>query len=246
MSGRIPAFMLDCAPPAARTSDTSESEDDALNQGGPLSLNCWRVVVIALALVYGSGVPALAQSADGGRGGSAQGTVSDAPAGRRSEVAVLGGGGRMWPGFHLEADHRFATAMIQVGRTIRDRRGSAFAGTIEAFVELVPVFRMSQSNTATGFGVLPVSFRWNMDPANRVQPFFELASGVLITDKAVPEGTARFNFVAAAGPGLRVWLTERQALMLGYRFHHISNGNRLDLNPGINSNFFFAGLAIRR
>lgn len=195
-----------------------------------------RVALVALSIAFVCAPPA-----------EAQGPPSASPGAGQWELAVLGGAGEMWPGFHLEGPHRFQSLMLQLGKVVSRRRGSPpLAGNLEVVLELIPLFRMSQSRPASGVGVMPVSMRWNFGRTRGVQPFLELISGVLITNEAVPEGTARFNFVAAAGPGVRLWLSERRAVLLGYRFHHISNGNRLESNPGINSNFFYLGLSILR
>jgi hypothetical protein len=72
-------------------------------------------------------------------------------------------------------------------------------------------------------------------------PYAELAGGGLFTSNPVPPGTARANFTAHAGFGLRAFLRPQQAFVLGYRFHHISNGNRLPRNPGVNAHVVQVG-----
>jgi hypothetical protein len=57
----------------------------------------------------------------------------------------------------------------------------------------------------------------------------------------VPVGTARANFTAHTGFGIRAFVRAQQALVFGYRFHHISNGNRLDRNPGVNAHVLQVG-----
>jgi len=161
------------------------------------------------------------------------------------EAVILGGIGSMVPHFHLKDPHRFATAMVEWGQVATKRKGpGVLAGRLEVLIQILPLFVMSQSQRAYGVGFMPIFLRWDFDQRGRVQPFLELAGGLLLTNTAVPEGTARFNYLAHAGPGLRIWLNSREALLAGYSFHHLSNGNRLPSNPGINSNFFYAGISL--
>jgi hypothetical protein len=62
----------------------------------------------------------------------------------------------------------------------------------------------------------------------------------------MPEGTTRFSFTAQSGVGLRLHVAPRRALLLGYRFHHLSNGDRAETNPGVNSNLVYGGISFLR
>jgi hypothetical protein len=44
---------------------------------------------------------------------------------------------------------------------------------------------------------------------------------------------------------VRIHGSARHALVLGYRFQHISNGNQLRTNPGVNSHVLLAGWSVR-
>jgi opacity protein-like surface antigen len=50
------------------------------------------------------------------------------------------------------------------------------------------------------------------------------------------------HFAAAVGVGFRVRLSRRWALTLGYRYHHLSNGFRGSINPGLDANLLHFGL----
>ena len=54
------------------------------------------------------------------------------------------------------------------------------------------------------------------------------------------------NFTSHAGAGIRVPVAERWNVVVGYRFHHLSNRSTAPRNPGINSNVAYLGLAYRR
>jgi hypothetical protein len=43
---------------------------------------------------------------------------------------------------------------------------------------------------------------------------------------------------------VRVLIAGRQSLVLAYRFDHISNGNRLERNPGVNAHALHVGWSL--
>jgi hypothetical protein len=54
----------------------------------------------------------------------------------------------------------------------------------------------------------------------------------------------KLALVGETGGGLRVFTSERRAVTLGVRFHHISNGDRAGANRGLNQFIFYAGFSI--
>ena len=72
-------------------------------------------------------------------------------------------------------------------------------------------------------------------------PFAEVGGGALWTTAAVPAGTSCTNFTTYAGAGLRVLGANGRGMVVGYRLHHISNGNRVALNPGVNAHMLVVG-----
>ncbi len=79
----------------------------------------------------------------------------------------------------------------------------------------------------------------------RWMPFWDLGLGVLWTGLApdIPEQSTQFNFVLESGPGLQYFATERIALTMGVRFHHISNATIGDRNLGLNSTLGYMGIS---
>ena len=195
-------------------------------------------------------VPAGAQSSStqqpSGRGEQREGQPTLGKG--RTELGVFLGAANTVTHFHLPGDHHFATVMLEWGRVVTRRRGAPppLAGHLEMLVEVLPILVMTQSERAYGAGVMPVLLRWIFDQPERVRPFLDVGGGVLATDRKVPEKTARFNFMAHASAGLRVRVDERRSLLLGYRWHHISNGNLVTSNPGINSHMFYMGVSVLR
>jgi opacity protein-like surface antigen len=159
---------------------------------------------------------------------------------------VLGGlGGSIGDGSRAGREQAFHA--IEWGRVVSGDHGSGvLRGRLEMVVEVTPVFMAFQSNRAEGVGISPLMFRWNLREHGPIHPFLELAGGVVATNRDVPEGTTRWNFTAHTGAGARVRVADRWGVVLGYRFHHLSNANTAPRNPGINSNVGYLGLAYRR
>jgi len=54
------------------------------------------------------------------------------------------------------------------------------------------------------------------------------------------------NFTFSWGGGVQIFTSESRSVTIGYRFHHISNANASAINPGIDSNFIYAGYSFHR
>ena len=57
----------------------------------------------------------------------------------------------------------------------------------------------------------------------------------------MPAGTTGSNFMTHAGAGIRVLDAHGRGVIIGYRLHHISNGNRVARNPGVNAHMLVIG-----
>lgn len=101
--------------------------------------------------------------------------------------------------------------------------------------------------TITGAGLSPVGFQLNFRRRERVQPFAQASGGFLYFGERVPtSGGAQFNFTGDFGGGVQWKTGARRAWTVGYRYHHVSNGYRADVNPGFDSNLFYVGFSIFR
>lgn len=144
----------------------------------------------------------------------------------------------------LQADggERYLSTQLAWGRVLTDLRGPSWLrGRFEWSVEVVPVFSEWSAGKARGVGLSPLAWRWNFVPRGRLAPFAEVGGGALWTSAPIPLTTTGSNFTAHAGVGVRVLGHEGHGLVLGYRLHHISNGNRLIRNPGVNAHMFTVG-----
>lgn len=100
----------------------------------------------------------------------------------------------------------------------------------------------SERTTRYGFGASPLGIQANFRPRKRVQPFIEATGGLLYLSKRTPNyvGT-RFQFTADVGGGIEFKLKEKRAFTVGYKYFHISNGNRGVQNPGFDNNLIYVG-----
>jgi hypothetical protein len=107
--------------------------------------------------------------------------------------------------------------------------------------------QLSERRNITGAGLSPVGFQVNFRRRQRVQPFVQASGGFLYFGERVPDtGGAQLNFTTDFGGGVQWKAGSRRAWTVGYRFHHVSGGYRAGVNPGFDSNLFYAGFSIFR
>lgn len=137
---------------------------------------------------------------------------------------------------------RYVMPTVSWGRVLTDERGPAFLrGRFEWAVELTPLFAEWSSGHARGVAVAPLQWRWNLAPHGRLHPFAEVGGGAVWTSAPIPAGTTGSNFMTHGGVGVRLLGAGGHGLVAGYRLHHISNGNRLRRNPGVNAHMLTVG-----
>ena len=149
--------------------------------------------------------------------------------------------------FNSAEGHRYLLQSLSWGRVLTKSYGpGVLRGRFEWSVEFVPVFAQFEPDTTYGLGFTPLVWRWNFEPRGRLVHFAELAGGALWTQDPVPTSTTTANFTAHLAYGVRYFFTSHTALVVGYRFHHISNGNRLERNPGVNAHVLQLGVSVVR
>lgn len=124
-------------------------------------------------------------------------------------------------------------------------------GSLQAVGEAVPAlvaFEDSQTIYGGGFNLL---LRYDIATGTRLVPFLEGGAGVLLSTPQSTEPSSQFrasqfNFTLQIAPGVRYFLSERTAVSIEYRFHHISDAGLTEKNPGINSDFILIGFSILR
>jgi len=155
-------------------------------------------------------------------------------------------------------DRKFFIAAFRYGRTLAANNSLALQYTLDAVpvavatgtivsrttVGGVTTFRRE---TAYGAGVTPLGLQLDFRNGSKVHPFAHVNGGLLWFNKSVPiEDAGSFAYVGEAGGGVRIFTSERRAVSLGVRFHHISNGDRQGSNRGLNQFVIYAGFSIFR
>ncbi|HJT67392.1 MAG TPA: acyloxyacyl hydrolase [Pyrinomonadaceae bacterium] len=153
-------------------------------------------------------------------------------------------------------DRKFFIAAFRYGRTLAANHSLALQYTADAVpvaiatgtivsrttVGGVDVFHRE---TAYGGGITPLGLQLDFRNGSKVHPFAHVNGGLLWFNKSVPiEDAGSFAYVGEAGGGVRIFTSERRAVSLGVRFHHISNGDRQGSNRGLNQFVIYAGFSI--
>jgi Lipid A 3-O-deacylase (PagL) len=87
-----------------------------------------------------------------------------------------------------------------------------------------------------GEAMSPVGFRWNFMPRRKTQPFFDGHGGYLYTTQPIPVPSAgSFNFTFDLGAGVELYRSRQRSIRAEFRYHHISNHDTADYNPGIDN-----------
>jgi hypothetical protein len=95
-----------------------------------------------------------------------------------------------------------------------------------------------------GVGIAPVGLQFVYRTHRRMQPFFGGSGGLMAFPEPIPDGRGRgLNYTFDISVGIRYVLMTNRVLTVGYRFHHLSNGFRGDINPGFDANIIYIGLS---
>ena len=100
---------------------------------------------------------------------------------------------------------------------------------------------------AYGVGASPIGAQVNLVHFRRVEPFLTSGGGFLYFNHRMLGTTQQFNFTAQLGGGVQLFPPSRRtAIDIGYKYHHISNANLANQNPGLDSHMLFVGLSLFR
>jgi hypothetical protein len=150
---------------------------------------------------------------------------------------------------------RYARRLIPTG----EQAASRFDGpSLTYTADLIPVARLhipkdatpdrffpgnnpeKRALSTTGVGAYPLGLRVTFRFRERVRPFIAGHTGGLYFADPLPDPRGRrFNFAVGIGTGVWVALPHRLSLTLGYRYHHLSNGFRGSINPGLDANLLY-------
>ena len=122
-------------------------------------------------------------------------------------------------------------------------------------VSLIPVafvhgdqatLRSRRKRTVYAGGADPISLQFNFNRHRRFEPFLTLTGGFLYFTEQVPViDSSRYNFTFSGGGGGE-YMIGRNSIIIGYRYHHISNKDTGKKNPGIDSHILFMGFSFKR
>jgi len=154
-------------------------------------------------------------------------------------------------------DRKFFIAALHYGRTLAANHSLALqyqldiipvavaTGTIVSRTTSLSGVTTFRRETAYGGGVTPLGLQLDFRNGSKVHPFIHVNGGLLVFNKSVPiEDSGHLALVGEAGGGVRIFTSERRAVNLGVRFHHISNGDRSGSNRGLNQFVIYAGFSI--
>lgn len=153
-------------------------------------------------------------------------------------------------------DRKFFLAAFRYGRTLYANDSVALQYTLDAIPIAVATGNIISSTTigpvttfrretAYGAGVTPLGLQLDFANGSKVHPFIQVNGGLLFFNDSVPLPDAgSLALVGETGGGVRIFTSDRRAVTLGVRFHHISNGDRSGSNRGLNQFVVYAGFSI--
>jgi opacity protein-like surface antigen len=101
--------------------------------------------------------------------------------------------------------------------------------------------------TVYGGGASPIGMQLNFRRTRRLQPIANGTAGFLYFNRETPStGASQFNFTFTLGTGVQWFITPSHSITFGYKFHHFSNAFIANLNPAVDSHFFYAGFSFHR
>jgi len=139
-------------------------------------------------------------------------------------------------GITLNAQSETCNGGQVVSETVKDFNG----------IDLGPCAHPGR-RTTYGIGFAPVGFEFNFRRKHRIQPVLGINAGLLHFTRDVPiDHSMATNFTFSWSGGVQIFTSESRSVTIGYRFHHISNANASNVNPGVDSNFIYAGYSFHR
>lgn len=181
---------------------------------------------------------------------------STEPASPRFVPPLDAEGGTQWSTFYglginqvinnsAEGIH-IATGGVRWSHLWGENFGSILRGHPAVAIEFLPVMAFIEAGQATwGIGA-NLLYEHHFAVEGRVLPVWKLGAGFLYTNHEIPRDETRHNFSVLTALGVNIMVSERSALFLGYRFHHVSNANTGSVNPGINVHSAMFGLSFYR
>lgn len=113
-------------------------------------------------------------------------------------------------------------------------------------IEVLPLMAFVDKGGTTWGAGANLLYEHHFAVEGRILPVWQIGAGFLYTDHEIPARETKHNFSLLTALGVDIMVTERSALFLGYRFHHVSNANTGFRNPGINVHSMVFGVSFYR
>src|SRR5262245_55360188 len=142
------------------------------------------------------------------------------------DVTIAAGGGGSLPKDNLHLETVTSVHLLpHVGYFLTNEVGNgALRGNFEILAEPTLIYLdASKSATVVGVAVLP---RWVFAGSPRVRPYLEAWAGIVSGQVNLRQTNCDVNIILEGGGGAMIFMTERVALTLGVRLHHLSNADR--------------------
>jgi hypothetical protein len=95
-----------------------------------------------------------------------------------------------------------------------------------------------------GSGISPEGFQADFCLHSRIQPFLSNNAGfIYFADRVLAPQGSQFMYTVDVGAGINIFRKQTQAVTIGYRFQHLSNGGISLENPGTDANVFYVGVS---
>lgn len=136
--------------------------------------------------------------------------------------------------------------IARYGRFLSDEvgQGSWYQGRHELLVELPFHLAVDREGRSMTGGYLLGS--WKFTGLEGIKPYIFAGGGVLFVDLGLPTMGSRLDFSYQGGTGIQYFISKDTALMLEYRYHHVSNAGTASPNEPLNSSKVLLGISLFR
>jgi lipid A 3-O-deacylase len=134
--------------------------------------------------------------------------------------------------------------MPRIGMVVTNEMDAGvLSGNLEVLVE--PFYSRVTNGFSGDAAGASLVMKYNLLSFGRWMPFWDVGVGLLWTDLAprIAEDSSQLNFALETGPGIQYFATTRLALILGVRYHHISNAGIGERNLGLDAVLPYAGVS---
>jgi hypothetical protein len=119
---------------------------------------------------------------------------------------------------------------------------SSLPGNLGIYFEAEGTLSIAEArDTGWELGITPL-LKFTLPVTRGLHPFIEGGVGIITQQFNSPHVPHSFNFTPQVGIGLDIAVAPHWGVTGAYRFRHSSNAGLIQPNPGLNINFFQAGI----